>query len=412
MNEHRFAIGVFDAREQLRSDGLMMGQQAANVLAAIRWLTEVGDLDRAATLTLDTRLPLAGALGYRPLIGAVDELLDAGYAGSERASLLRWRGVLLHRLGATDDAVTAWERAMEDATGDARALTEGNLAHALRELGDHERSLELLRDAEADAVTVHARLSAQVQRSATQIWTGDIEAALATVERARATAAQGDEADPQVRDALCYVHLNESVAYEITGAFERARSSAATGLLVARELASVGLEARLLGQIALALTWLGRHPAAIGASEEALALSRDVGDARMVDDSLGTVALCLWRAGRHDEIADLPAARAPRGWETLCLVLALVQRGDGRAARRSAIEQVAHLDREERHSVELGDALICLAVDAEGPEQDQLIEDARIAYERTSHWRARVLPEYLDLAATPPSALFDEAGRR
>lgn len=400
MTAETFARAVHAARSELANDPDLLRHQARNVLAAITWLTDHTP-DRAAELVIDTRLTIAGILGYRPLIEGVDRLLERGDEIALAPAVLRWRGVLAHRTGDVEAARTLWDEARAMSSGDDRALAATNLAHMEREEGDFARSTALLEEAEENATSLHVLLSIHAQRSATEIWSGDLAQAHATIARARsAVADHGGEPSVASQDALGYVLLNDSVAWEHGGAFDAAIDSARQGVQVARGIGSAALEARLLEQLALTLGWRGSHALAATVGEEALGISELIGDVALVATCTGTLAFVLWRAGRTEEaVALVLPVPAPGGLSRLVGALVLIDQDAIHEAREALSVLVDHAEADGEPLAE-ADARVALAgiVDTEVERRAQL-ERAAAAYRRAGHWRGAQLPAADNLRA-------------
>lgn len=402
MTAETFARAVHEARSELANDPKLLRHQAHNVLAAIAWLND-DDPDRAAELIIATRLAVAGVLGYRPLIASVDRLLAQRDRISVAPAVFRWRGVLAHRTGDVETARTMWEEARAASSGDDRSLAATNLAHVAREEGDFAQSAALLEEAELHAISLHVVLSIYAQRSATEVWAGDLEQAHATIAQVRSVLAkQEDDLSVASEDALGYVLLNESVAWELQGAFDRAAESARQGVQIARRIQSSALEARLLEQLALTLGWHGSHDSAVNVAEEALGISELIGDVALVGTCTGTLAFILWRASRSEEASDLVFSLSrPSGLSRLVRALVLIDKGAIDEAQ-DALSALVECAGDDGTFVEEGDARIALAgiLDAKVERAAQL-QRAADAYRRAGHWRASRLPDAADLRAAP-----------
>lgn len=402
MTTETFAQVVYAARHELANDPDLVRHQAHNVLAAITWLT--GDCPgQAAELMMSTRLAVAGAIGYRPLIEIVDRLLARGDHDTTAPAVVRWRGALAFRTGDIHSARQMWDQARATSVGDDRALALTNLSHLAREDGDFAESTVLLEEAEHHATSTHTVLSIVAQRSATEIWTGNVEQAQVTIERARTAMSEGNgELTGDVKDAMGYVLLNESVAFEYQGHFSQAVSSAREGVHLARRAQSLALEARLLEQLALTLGWIGSHNLAISVGEEALGLSELIGDAALEENCIGTLAFILWRADRSEDASALvfPSAR-PGGLSRLVQALVLVDRGsilDARQALTALIERSGA----DGTFVEEADARVAVSgLLASESERRSQLSLAAAAYRRAGHWRGSCLPDEADLRAAP-----------
>lgn len=402
MTAETFARAVHAARSELADDPELLRHQAHNVLAAITWLAANAP-DRAAELVIETRLAIAGILGYRPLIEGVDRLLAHRDEISLAPAVLRWRGVLAHRTGDVEAARTMWEEARARSSGDDRALAATNLSHIEREKGDFARSTALLEAAEESAASLHVLLSIHAQRSATEVWSGEMEQAHATITRARSALAEhGGKPSVASQDALGYVLLNESVAWEHQGAFDAAVDSARQGVRVARGIGSAALEARLLEQLALTLGWRGSHALAATVGEEALGISETIGDVALVGTCTGTLAFVLWRADRSEEAAALVhPVPAPGGLSQLVSALVLIDQGAIHEARGALSALIDHAEAEGEPLAE-ADARIALAgIEETAVERRVQLDRAAAAYGRAGHWRGAQLPAAANLRAGP-----------
>jgi hypothetical protein len=213
-----------------------------------------------------------------------------------------------------------------------------------------------------------------------------------------------NDPDPATLDAFVYVVLNESVALEVSGAFEAAERSAREGLTLARKLQSLPLEARLLEQLATALTWNDRQQPAASVAEEALGVSELVGDAALVANCSGTLAFTLWRASRSDEAMTEAQRRPTESMNRLGHLvegMILAERGNVEGARTALTAAVAAAAKEQ-NAVAEGDALVALASTAADEERDYLVSRAITAYRRAGHWRSKALPAHIDLRTTVP----------
>ncbi|KAF0849366.1 tetratricopeptide repeat protein [Nocardia caishijiensis] len=226
-----------------------------------------------------------------------DDQLAAGYAAYQRGDVL--------------GALETFERAAEDAPPRLRSAALINAASMADELGEHRRSVSLMRTALAvmppDAA--HQRPAALVNLSQAYQHLGELDSAQETLEEARLLLADGTEQG--LLPVACLLSLTAVALHRQQWA--RAGELAAESLEVTRRLAPE-LAGHPLMNLAAASFEIGRRALAVDFASQALAAFEAAGDTAAVAETQQNLAIMLVRSGRYDD-AEGPLRASQRFFE-------------------------------------------------------------------------------------------------
>ncbi|MFC9967949.1 tetratricopeptide repeat protein [Nocardia ignorata] len=216
-----------------------------------------------------------------------DDQLAAGYAAYQRGDVL--------------GALEIFERAAQDAPPRLRSAALINAASMADELGEHRRSVSLMRTALAVLPTdaAHQRPAALVNLSQAYQHLGELDSAQETLEEARSLLADGT--DQGLLPVACLLSLTAVALHRQQWA--RAHELAAESLDVTRRLAP-----ELIGHpsmnLAAASFEIGRRELAVDFARQALAAFEAAGDAAAVAETQQNLAIMFVRSGRYDDAEE------------------------------------------------------------------------------------------------------------
>jgi DNA-binding CsgD family transcriptional regulator len=269
---------------------------AADASSAYAPAEELRHLERA--LEIWPRVPDAAALTGTDLVGVLSSAADAA-----------WRAGSMDRAGSLLDQ--AFAELGEIGSASRRALLMERRARTLRDLGQHEECMAVLRSALALLPTepleyAHAVLLTSLAR--THMRSGQVNGWQPTADRAVAVAAAVG-AHAEHADAL--VTLGSAQASR--GDAEDGMRTMFEGLRLAEQIGAVQTTMRAWINSSDLLEMLGRHQEAIDSAAAGLELARRTGSSRTYGAYLaGNMVEPMLRLGRWPE-AERAAAQAMRG---------------------------------------------------------------------------------------------------
>lgn len=213
-------------------------------------------------------------------------------------------GAAAYTRGDPAEAKRLFEDAAERTTGDIRLGAIINAASMADELGDHAAALALYRSALAQMPEHAPRLrpNALVNMSQALQHLGDLDAAQAALEQARALLADNTDTDLGVLRVACPLSLTAVALHRQNWAY--AAELATESLEAARRFAP-HLAGHPLMNLAAAYFETGRRDLAVDFARQALAAFESAGDRNAVAETEQNLAVMLVRLERYDE-AEAP----------------------------------------------------------------------------------------------------------
>lgn len=213
-------------------------------------------------------------------------------------------GAAAYTRGDPAEAKRLFEDAAERTTGDIRLGAIINAASMADELGDHAASLALYRSALAEMPADAPRLrpNALVNMSQALQHLGELDAAQAALEQARALLADNTDTDLGVLRVACLLSLTAVALHRQSWAY--AAELATESLAAARRFAPQ-LAGHPLMNLAATYFETGRRDLAVDFARQALAAFESAGDRNAVAETEQNLATMLVRLERYDE-AETP----------------------------------------------------------------------------------------------------------
>ncbi|MGW4329347.1 tetratricopeptide repeat protein [Nocardia sp. NPDC004573] len=219
-------------------------------------------------------------------------------------------GAAAYTGGDPAEAKRLFEDAAERTTGDIRLGAIINAASMADELGDHAASLALYRSALAEMPVDAPRLrpNALVNMSQALQHLGELDAAQAALEQARALLADNTDTDLGVLRVACLLSLTAVALHRQSWAY--AAELATESLAAARRFAPQ-LAGHPLMNLAATYFETGRRDLAVDFARQALAAFESAGDRNAVAETEQNLATMLVRLERYDEVeAPLRSSQA------------------------------------------------------------------------------------------------------